>query len=159
MKVPETQWLTRGSSSMLFDKDLYEVEISGQSPPHSVVFRFMRPESKVTLSISSGNEGDEFVLEKSGVLYTSKWLDPGRKFFTLTVDSLDLRPGRIDQSHRGHRSAAKIIIKLIPNNVHYPKFDDISPGNRTEVFIMESEPVGTLVKKIQARDLDEGENG
>jgi hypothetical protein len=143
---------------MLFEKDLYEIEISVQSPPHSVVFRFPRPDPKVTLSISSGNEGEEFVLEKSGVLYTAKWLDPARKFFTLTVDSLDLRPGRIETMRR-HRSAAKIVIKLISNNVHYPRFDGISPANATEAFLMESEPVGTLVKKIHARDLDEGENG
>jgi len=115
--VADALWSDRTSNSAIFDKDVYEVEISETSPPHSVVFRLKRPDSKVGLSISSGNEGEDFYLEeKSGVLYTSKWLDSEAKStYTLTIDSHDRRPStnRIGDSYRRRQSVAKIIVKVI----------------------------------------------
>jgi protocadherin Fat 1/2/3 len=80
------------------------------------VFRLKRPDSKVGLSISSGNEGDDFRLEeKSGVLYTGKWLDAETKStYTFTIHSHDRRPSnRIGDFYRRRQSVAKIIVKVI----------------------------------------------
>jgi len=123
VRVADALWSDKTSSSShssssgaIFDKDVYEVEISETAPPHSVVFRLKRPDSKVGLSISSGNEGDDFRLEeKSGVLYTNKWLDAETKStYTLTIDSHDRRPSnRIGDFYRRRQSVAKIIVKVI----------------------------------------------
>ncbi len=101
-------------SGAIFEKDVYEVEISETAPPHSVVFRLKRPDSKVLLTISSGNEGQDFFLEEtSGVLYTAKWLDAETKStYTLTIDSRDRRPNRIGDLSRRRQSVAKIIVKI-----------------------------------------------
>jgi hypothetical protein len=90
--------------------------VTETSPPHSVVFGLKRPDSKVGLSISSVNEGDDFRLEeKSGVLYTGKWLDGETKStYTLTIHSHDRRPSnRIGDFYRRRQSVAKIIVKVI----------------------------------------------
>ena len=154
----------------MFDKDVYEVEISESAPPHSLVLRFKRPPDSVGLSISSGNEGEEFYLEpKSGVLYTSKWLDAEAKStFTLTIDSRDRRPAsssRVNQLRR--QSVAKVIIRVKDWNDHDPKIvlsyppstSTSSSSNSSEVFLLENEPEGTRVAKITAKDQDQGENG
>ncbi|CAG7823399.1 unnamed protein product [Allacma fusca] len=159
VKVTDSLWSSK-SNTAIFNKDLYEVEISETAPPHSVVFRFKRPDSKVLLSISSGNEGEDFFLEeKSGVLYTAKWLDAESKSsYTLTIDSRDRRPHRMDSS-RVRQSVAKIIVKIKDCNDHDPKMRISYPNNSSDIFIMENEPIGTRVAKISARDLDQGENG
>lgn len=148
------------SSFAVFDKDVYEVDISEAAPPHSLVFRFKRPDSTLGLSISSGNEGEEFYLEpKSGVLYTAKWLDAEAKStFTLTIDSRDRRPNRVN-SPRLRQSVAKVIIRVKDCNDHDPKISVSYPSNNSEVFLLENEPEGTRVAKITAKDQDQGENG
>lgn len=103
-----------GVGGPIFEKDVYEVEVSETAPPHSVVFRLKRPDSKVLLTISSGNEGQDFFLEEtSGVLYTAKWLDAETKStYTLTIDSRDRRPNRIGDMSRRRQSVAKVIVKI-----------------------------------------------
>lgn len=131
----------------IFEKDVYEVEISETAPPHSVVFRLRRPDSKVLLTISSGNEGQDFFLEEtSGVLYTSKWLDAETKStYTLTIDSRDRRPNRIGDLSRRRQSVAKIIVKITDGNkiriFHvYAKRVCLLSGARTKnTFLMQRE--------------------
>ncbi|XP_035710399.1 fat-like cadherin-related tumor suppressor homolog isoform X3 [Folsomia candida] len=166
VRVADTIWSEKGGeNTAIFDKDVYEVEISETtSPPHSVVFRLNRPNSAVGLSISSGNEGDDFVLEeKSGVLYTNKWLDAETKStYTLTIDSHDRRPASQQQRsgdyYRRRQSVAKIIVKVIDGNDNSPEWEPM-PNNRSIFTVMENEAVGTKVTRIVAKDRDSGENG
>jgi hypothetical protein len=67
------------------------------------VFRLKRPDSKVGLSISSGNEGDDFRLEeKSGVLYTGS----GTHFTALFPSFFGLRSA-VFFTHLSSRSLSK----------------------------------------------------
>jgi len=117
VRVADLLWHGKSSTSAVFDKDVYEVETSETAPPHSIVFRLNRPDPNVKLSISSGNEGEEFFLqEKSGVLYNAKWLNAEEKsLYTLTIESHVRRPSRIDVSRRS-QSVAKLIIKVVDSN-------------------------------------------
>lgn len=87
------------------------------------MLRLKRPDAAVGLSISSGNEGEDFVLEeKSGVLYTAKWLDAEAKStYTLTIDSHDRRNFGGGSSgsdfYRRRQSVAKIIVKVLDGKV------------------------------------------
>lgn len=120
VKVADTSWSEKSGHAAIFDKDVYEVETSETSPPHSVVFRLTRPDAAVGLSISSGNEGEDFILEeKSGVLYTNKWLDAETKStYTLTIDSHDRRPS--GDFYRRRQSVAKIIVKVLDGERRNP---------------------------------------
>lgn len=72
--------------------------------------------------------------------------------YTLTVDSLDLRPGRIDQV-RKYRSVVKIIVRVLDENDNSPVFQSL-PGNSSIVYVVENEPIGTKLFKVTARDRD-----
>ncbi|XP_054260120.1 fat-like cadherin-related tumor suppressor homolog [Macrosteles quadrilineatus] len=151
-KLKETDY-----NKAVFDREVYEVDVSENTPVNSSIIRLKIDERNnldsnfVLLEIVGGNEAGEFrINSKTGVLYTAVPLDAELKtFYTLTVSAIDhgaVRPRK--------QSSAKVKIHVVDMNDNDPQFE--SPV--MDVWINENEPAGASTAKVTAKDKDSGEN-
>ncbi|KAJ8866048.1 hypothetical protein PR048_033572 [Dryococelus australis] len=141
----------------VFDREIYEVEISETAPVNSPVICLKVTDAdegrnaRVFLEIVGGNEGGEFRINPdTGMLYTTMPLDAEEKaFYTLTVSA-------IDQGNAGTRkqSSAKVKINIMDTNDNDPVFESMD----ATVWVDENQPAGASVTKVTAKDRDSLDN-
>ncbi|XP_056372827.1 protocadherin Fat 2 [Hyla sarda] len=128
-----------------FEQDVYKVQISECSPPHSQVvmvkFHPEAPSGGYYLKTST----DKFrLISKSGLIFTSKRMDiKDESQFHLEVTALD---GQV---------STMVIVDLIDCNNHSPVFT----LSKYEGTFNENSPIGTKILKVSATDADKGNNG
>lgn len=107
--------------------------------------------AKVVLKITAGNPDDQFRIDPlSGVLFVARPLDAETKSrYTLTVSALDMANAGMRK-----QSSARVSIFIDDVNDNTPEFEN----KEKEIFFNENEPTGTRVMRLNAQDLDSGEN-
>lgn len=140
----------------IFEKEVYEIEVSEISPVNSSIIRLKIDErdgldSQILLEIVGGNELGEFRINPvTGVLYTAVLLDAEVKtLYTLTVSAIDH-----GSASSRKQSSAKVKIQVVDMNDNDPQFE----SSVRELWISENEPPGISVLKVVAKDRDSGEN-
>ncbi|KAJ8730776.1 hypothetical protein PYW08_002189 [Mythimna loreyi] len=106
---------------------------------------------KVTYSISSGDEGQDFMIAENGTIYTARLLDRETlPIYNLVVTAKDMaKPPEPQLS-----STVQVTIQLKDVNDMAPEF--VTPNITT---VSENIPLNTVVMTIKAVDKDEGRNG
>ena len=107
--------------------------------------------AKVVLKITAGNKDEQFRIDPvSGVLFVAKELDAETKSrYTLTVSALDMANAGMRK-----QSSARVSVFVADENDNDPTFDI----PEKEIYFDENSPAGTRVVRLNAQDLDSGEN-
>ncbi|CAL4107052.1 unnamed protein product, partial [Meganyctiphanes norvegica] len=142
----------------ILSKELYKDSVSEDSPPGTQVFRIPST-NKTNIAVEyhflSGNEDKMFNLDQyTGVISTTDWLDAERiEYYNFTVGAFH----RSYQNNNIYRkkSTCKIDITVTDVNDNAPQFT----STNYKVNLDENEPIGTIVTRVIATDLDAGDNG
>lgn len=141
-----------------FEMDKYNVSIEECVPIHTPLL-FVKALDKdqgkngeIHYRIQGGNYRDWFIIHpRSGLLSVAQVLDAElNKKIELTVFAEDQ-----GNRHARKTNSVKVAFNIIDCNDNYPVFNVTKPS----VSIDENLPVGSLVYKISAYDLDQGDNG
>ncbi|EMP33111.1 Protocadherin Fat 1 [Chelonia mydas] len=142
---PLQQFKTSGP--VRFEKDVYRAEISEFSPPNTpvIMVKALPSYSQLKYTFKNAPGKVRFNLNPHTGLITT--LEPIKaqyaSHFELEVMTSD------------RKASAKVLIKVKDTNSNPPEFTQTS----YEASFDENVPVGTSVLSVNAKDLDEGENG
>ena len=123
------------SEMLIFSKEIYEVSIPESYPPGSKVAQIgdLIPgtQSRITFTISAGNEGGEFKIDpRTGVLNTAMFLDAEmRDTYSLTVDASSTFLHRDDDQ----QMSARVVIKVLDANDNTPMI--VAPQGVVEIEV------------------------
>ncbi|CAM5108710.1 unnamed protein product [Eretmochelys imbricata] len=135
------------SGPVRFEKDVYRAEISEFSPPNTpvIMVKALPSYSQLKYTFKNAPGKVRFNLNPHTGLITT--LEPIKaqyaSHFELEVMTSD------------RKASAKVLIKVKDTNSNPPEFTQTS----YEASFDENVPVGTSVLSVNAKDLDEGENG
>lgn len=134
-------------NQVMFEEDLYEVELNEFAPPGAVVVVVkLKPEpSNVEYKLSATEDAHLFHINpRTGLITTTQHISTlEREHFVLEVVS------------NANDIKVRVIVKIEDANDHAPEFQQLS----YEAFINESMPIGSSVLVVSAMDKDQGENG
>ncbi|XP_032878328.1 protocadherin Fat 3 isoform X3 [Amblyraja radiata] len=134
-------------NQVMFEEDLYEVELNEFAPPGAVVVVVkLKPEpSNVEYKLSATEDAHLFhINSRTGLITTTQHISTlEREHFVLEVVS------------NANDIKVRVIVKIEDANDHAPEFQQLS----YEAFINESMPIGSSALVVSAMDKDQGENG
>ncbi|KAF2364658.1 EGF-like calcium-binding domain [Trinorchestia longiramus] len=144
------------SQDRIFREEVFYANISESDPPGSYVVQVSSwvpgSQSRVTFSISAGNEGGEFELDTTtGTLNTAIFLDAEmRDTYSLTIDASTAAPLRPRQ-----QASTRVIVRILDANDNSPMI--VAPQG--VVNVNENQHKLSFVTSVRAQDYDSGKNG
>ena len=141
------------ANGLPFSQSVYTVSVAEISPPFTPIIRvglnksYIHKIPNVNFGFFKGNEAGRFDINiKTGQIYLVRELDyEETTYYNLTVIAY----------HKSLiRGKTYVIIRVLDSNDHSPTF----PKLRDEVTVDEEAPIGTVVYRAQASDLDTGVN-
>ena len=128
----------------VFSRDVYEASVTEEVLGARVIQVLVNDSDMDNVLLSLDN--DNFSVDGSGVIVTSVALDREMEGqYNITVTATD---------EGGRQSSALVMVDVLDINDNSPTFDPFQ-----NLSILESTPVGTLLRVFSASDLDIGSNG
>ncbi|XP_062837544.1 protocadherin Fat 1 isoform X2 [Anolis carolinensis] len=130
-----------------FEREIYRTEISEFAPPNTpvVMVKFLPTYSHLKYMFKSAPSNVRFNLNPHTGLITT--LDPIKAQYSSSFDFEIMTSDR--------KASTRVLIEVIDVNTHSPEFTQMS----YKASFDENVPIGTSVMRVNAKDLDEGENG